>query len=96
MTEKKERNTGYTAKYWLDESDTVDCRDNPAIVIEVSVLDTRTGMHCLSRRCISEITCVTMVDPNTQQEDEEHFDKVRAEASKMADELENFVLIGVR
>ena len=80
---------------WLDNSMSgCDEDDEPVYVIEVSFLDARTQKRYLSRRCIGEVTrqLVSCSDKTSCEPGES---SIKREMRRVADELENFILIGV-
>lgn len=80
---------------WVEEPPSRDCEGEDIVaVVEVVLKDVRAKKSYVVRRCIGEITR-QIVTGGTPDETAPDLEDVKREMRRVANELENFVLIGV-
>jgi len=84
-----------SGKLWIDNPEDIDPENPPNVVIQITVADKRTKDVFVVRRCIGEVT-QEIVTGGALRDNSPTAERIKLEMKRMADELENFVLIGIR
>ena len=80
---------------WVEEPPSRDCEGGDIVaVVEVVLKDVKAEKSYTVRRCVGEVTR-QIVTGGTPDEVAPELDDVKREMRRLADELENFILIGV-
>lgn len=92
MVEMAKQESG---KLWIDNPEELDPESPPNVIIQITVADKRTKDVFVVRRCIGEVT-QEIVAGGALRDNSPAADRIKDEMKRMGDELENFILIGIR